>query len=193
MKIQNRASHVLNIRLFAFVGKKWRDYYLDYQKLKKILKDEAKTKGAPKGKSKDKKDKKGSKHGGKEGSKDDAGNDGRRAISESVATVNTADASPSANEKSVLLGQPSKPQSAPPDNTPTAASAVDEEEGSMAKSKSWLNLFSVSSISPEGGKAADVTLDPVVQRVRMACSCFTHSVEVLFCAEVCRCAPSSYG
>jgi len=176
--------YLINIRLSAFVGKKWRDYYLDYQKLKKILKDEAKTKSALKGKSKDKKDKKdkkGSKHGGKEGSKDDAGNDGRRAISESVATVNTADASPSANEKSVLLGQPSRPQSAPPDSTTTAAntSAVDEEEGSMTKSKSWLNLFSVSSISPEG---ADVTLDPVVQRVRITCSCFTHSVEVLFCA-----------
>jgi hypothetical protein len=148
---------------------------LDYQKLKKILKDEAKTKGAPKDKSKDKKDKKDKKANKHGGSKDHAENDGSNTASGRVATNITTDATPSVNEKSVLLELP-RPQSTPPNNTTAAANdnAVDEE-GSITKSNSWLNPFSVSGISPEGGKAADVTLDPVVERVNDGCLLLLHS------------------
>lgn len=151
---------------------------MDYQKLKKVLKDEAKKNGGKKGKSKDKKDKKDSKqNGGKKG-------DGKDGSSSSSSKA--AEAAPQAGEKSVLLASPPAPS--PPPKPPKAA---DDEEAAAPKgippSKSWLELLSGSGSAPDGAKAADEPVEPAVERVGEA---RTHRVGVgLVGAGVYTCTP----
>jgi hypothetical protein len=126
---------------------------LDYQKLKKVLKDEAKKKGGKKGKSKDKKD-----------SNQDSGknSDGKDGISSNSKVAKAAVAAPQAGEKSVLLA--SQPPSQPP-KPPAAADVEAAAPKGMPASKSWLERLSGSGAAPDGAKAAEELVDSAVERV----------------------------